>query len=164
MPKGRQMRVPSPGKNRKQTVFGGFCYGRGLFYHYTQARKTAWGVRALLRQLVKRTKRTGRRIILVMDQGNPHHAKSLERDLEDIKEHIEPFWLPYYCPDLNLIEMLWKQIKRSRMADVLFSSFEQFTDHLSEALNDFACHPDLTLSIANPHCRKIIRKKLLVAT
>ena len=164
MLRGKQKRVPSPGKNRKQTVFGAFCYGRGLFYYHIQPRKTAWGVRALLQRLARRARRTGRRIILVMDQGNPHHAKALHKHLEDIKEHIEVFWLPYYSPELNLIERLWKHLKCSRVANVLFSSFKQFTEHLSEALNDFALHPDFTLSVATQLCRKTIRKKLLVST
>ncbi len=164
MPRGRQMRVPSPGKNRKQTVFGAFCYGRGLFYHHTQPRKTAWGVRVLLQQLVKRSRRTGRRIILVMDQGNPHHAKVLERDLENVKEHIEPFWLPHYSPELNLIEMLWKHLKHSRMANVLFSSLKQFTQHLAEALDEFASNPDFTLSIVTARCGERIRKQLVGVT
>lgn len=164
MLRGKQKRVPSPGKNRKQTVFGAFRYGRGLFYYHIQPRKTAWGVRALLQQLVRRAKQTGRRIILVMDQGNPHHAKVLHRHLEDVKEYIEVFWLPYYSPELNLIERLWKHLKCSRMANVLFSSFMQFTGHLSEALNDFASQPDFTLSVATLPCRKAIRKKLLVGT
>jgi len=156
--------VPSPGKNRKQTVFGAFCYGCGLFYHHIQPRKTAWGVRALVQQLVKRARRTGRRIVLVMDQGNPHHAKALHRHLEDVKEYVEVFWLPYYSPELNLIERLWKHLKCSRMANVLFSGFKQFTEHLSEALKDFAAHPDFTLSVATQPSRKAIRRKLLVGT
>jgi hypothetical protein len=86
------------------------------------------------------------------------------RYLEDVKEHIEVFWLPYYSPELNLIGRLWKHLKCSRMANVLFSSFKQFTEHLSEALNDFASHPDFTLSVATQQPRKTIRKKLLVGT
>ena len=164
MLRGKQKRVPSPGKNRKQTVFGAFCYGAGLFYHHIQPRKTAWGVRALLQQLVRRARRTGRRIVLVMDQGNPHHSKALHRQLEDVKRHIEVFWLPYYSPELNLIERLWKHLKCSRMANVLFSSFKQFTEHLSEALDDFASHPDFAMSVATQRSHYVIRKKLLVAT
>jgi len=60
MPKGKQKRVRSPGVNRKQTAFGAFCYGRGLFYYHLQPRKTAWGVRVLLQKLLRRARRTGR--------------------------------------------------------------------------------------------------------
>ncbi len=164
MPKGKQKRVRSPGVNRKQTVFGAFCYGQGLFYYHIQPRKTAWGARILLANLVKRAKRTGGGIIVVMDQGNPHHARSLQQYLSDVKEHIEAFWLPHYSPELNLIERLWKHLKRSRMANVLFPSFKRFMEHLTAALADFVSYPDFALSVATPNCQKISRKKLLVAT
>lgn len=164
MPRGRQMRVRAPGKNRKQTVFGAWCYGRGLFYYHVQPRKTAWGFRLLLPQLVRRAKRTGRRIILVLDQGNPHHAKLVKHDLQVAKEHMEAFWLPHYCPELNLIERLWKHVKGSRMSNVLFASFRHFTDRLQEVLSDFAARPDITLGIAAADAHVPNRKTLLVAT
>jgi transposase len=164
MPVGRQKRVPSPGKNRKQTVFGAFCYGRGLFYHHIQPRKTAWGVRVLLQSLVRRARRTGRRIILVMDQGNPHHARVLQRHLEDVRQYITVFWLPCYSPELNLIERLWKHLKGSRMANVLFSSFKQFTEHLSEGLRAFTANPDFAFTVAGAHRCQTSRKKLVGVT
>jgi transposase len=135
-----------------------------LFYYHIQPRKTAWGVRILLAKLVKRAKRTGHRIIVVMDQGNPHHAGSLKQYLADVKEHIEAFWLPHYSPELNLIERLWKHLKRSRMANVLFATPKRFAEHLREALADFASNPDFTLSVAAPNCRRTTRKYLLVTT
>jgi len=164
MPKGRQKRVRSPGVNRKQTAFGAFCYGQGSFYYHIQPRKTPWGARILLAELVKRARRTGRRIIVVMDRGNPHHARSVKRYLADVKEHIEVFWLPHYSAELNLIERLWRHLKRSRMANVLFSSFRRFTNHLVKALADFASNPDFMLSVATPNCQRMNRKNLLAAT
>ena len=158
------MRVGAPGVNRKQTVFGAFCYGRGSFVHHVQPRKTAWGVQTLLQKLVRRARRTGRRIVLVMDQGAPHHAKALARYLEDVKEHLNVFWLPHYSPELNLIERLWKHLKTSRMANVLFPSFEAFTRHLNTALTHFAHHPDFTLTLATSTHQTMARKNILVAT
>ena len=163
MRRGRQKRVPAPGQNRKVAVFGAWCYGRGLFRHYTQPRKNAWGVRRLLRQLVQRARQTGRRILLVMDQGNPHHAKALKNDLQLVKEQVRVFWLPHYSPELNLIERLWRHLKRSRMANVLFRTFKQFLQHVAAVLADFAQHPDITLSIVAPLSHDRIRKNKLVA-
>lgn len=156
--------MPAPGKNRKLTVFGAWCYGRGLFVRHTQPKGTAWDARTLLQKLVRRTRQTGRRIVLVLDQGKPHHAKAFHRDLQNVKEHVEVFWLPHYCPDLNLIERLWKHLKNSRMANVLFRRFRSFAAHLHQALDDFAQHPDLTLSLVVPNCRVAIRKQRNVAT
>jgi len=156
--------VRTPGKNRKLAVFGALCYGCGVFLHHTQPRATAWGMRCLVQRLLTRARRTGRRMIVVLDQGNPNHAKSLQRDLELATPHLEAFWLPHYCWNLNLIERLWKHIKASRVADVLFGSFRQFTSHLERTLTDFANHPDLTLSITTNSRRKNIRRKLVAHT
>jgi len=164
MPRGRQQRIRSPGVNRKQTVFGAFCYGRGLFCYHVQPRKIAWGVQILLQKLVRRARRTGRRIVVVMDQGTPHHAKTLTRYLEDVKEHLEVFWLPHYSPELNLIERLWKHLKSSRMANVLLPSFRAFTRHINAALTHFALHPDFTLSVATPTLLPTRQRNILVAT
>ena len=164
MRRGHQLRVHSPGINRKQTVFGAFCYGRGLFVSHVQPRKTAWGVQILLQKLVRRARRTGRRIVVVMDQGSPHHAGSLMRYLEDVKEHLEVFWLPHYSPELNLIERLWKHLKASRMANVLFAGFRAFTEHIGTVLTDFVLHPDFVLSVTASTRQTITRQNILVAT
>jgi transposase len=164
MPKGRQLAVKTPGKNKKLAAFGALCYGRGLFLHHTQPRATAWGVRHLVQRLLQRAKRTGRRIVLVLDRGNPNHARALHRDLELAHPHIEVVWLPKHCWNLNLIERLWKHIKGSRIANVLFPSYRRFVQHVQAALEDFAGHPDLTLSVVARRPHRTIRKNLVALT
>lgn len=129
-----------------------------------QPRKTAWGVQLLLQKLVRRARRTGRRIVVVMDQGSPHHAEALARYLENVKEQLEVFWLPHYSPELNLIERLWKHLKASRMANVLWPSFGAFTKRLRTILADFALHPDFVLSVTASTRQTPTRKNILVAT
>jgi hypothetical protein len=164
MRRGKQMRVPSPGINHKLTVFGVFRYGQGMFYYHIQHRKNSWGLRALLLRLADRARRTGKRIVLVMDQGNPHHAKVVHRYLDKVRDKIQAFWLPHYCPQLNLIERLWKHLKCSRMANVLFDSFSWFEQHLRQALADFAAHPDFVSFMTDSKATNFIRKKLAEVT
>lgn len=154
----------TPGKNRKVAAFGAFCYGRGTFLHHTQPRVTAWGMRRLVQRLLDRARRTGRRVVLVLDRGNPNHARALRRDLELAAPHIEVVWLPKYCWNLNLIERLWKHIKATRVANVLFASYRRFVEHVEAALEDFADHPDLTLSVVTRQPRGNIRKNLVAHT
>jgi transposase len=144
MRRGRQTKVPTPGKNRKVAAFGAVCYGRGLFVHYTQPRVTASGMRRVVRRLLRRARQTGRKVVLVPDTGSPNHARALHRDLKAAEPHVEAFRLPRYCWNLNLIERLWKHLKGSRVADVLFRTYRQFVRHVEAALEDFAHHPDLT--------------------
>lgn len=162
--RGRQLKVRTPGKNRKVAAFGALCYGRGLFPHHTQPRVTAWGMRHLIRRLLRRTRRTGKRIVLVLDKGNPNHAHGLHRDLEMARPYIEVFWLPNYCWNLNLIERLWKHVKGSRIANALFASYRKFVEHVEAALEDFAEHPDLTLSVASRTARNDIHTNLVAYT
>jgi hypothetical protein len=164
MLKGRQLAVKTPGKNKKLAAFGALCFGRGLFLHHTQPRATAWGMRHLVQRLLGRAKRTGRRIVLVLDQGNPNHARALHRDLELAQPHIQVLWLPKHCWNLNLIERLWKHLKASRIANVLFASYRQFVLHVEAALVDFAEHPDLTLTVVTRQQPTNIRINLLVDT
>lgn len=148
----------TPGKNRKVAAFGAWRYGKGMFLYHTQPRKTAWGMRQLVKKLLKRAKRTKKRIVLVLDRGNPNHAHALHRDLELAKDHIDVFWLPNYCWNLNLIERLWKHLKGSRVANVLFSNLRQFTIQVEAALKDFAEHPDLKVSVVKKNIRKTFGK------
>jgi transposase len=164
MPKGRQRAVKTPGKNRKLAAFGACCFGQGLFLHHTQPRVTAWGMRYLVQKLLRRARRTGKRIVLVLDRGKPNHAHALHRDLELAKPHIEVFWLPNYCWNLNLIERVWKHLKATRIANVLFSSYRRFTAHVERALEDFAQHPDLIFSLTTTKLPHNMRNNLVAHT
>ena len=42
--------------------------------------------------------------------------------LEEHREQIEIYWLPPYCPSLNLIERLWGHLKRTVLANVLYAT------------------------------------------
>ena len=121
-------------------------------------------MRRLAQKLLGRAKRTGRRIVLVLDRGDPNHAHALHRDLKLAEPHIETFWLPHYCWNLNLIERLWKHMKGSRVANVLFASFGGFVRHVEAVLKDFADHPDLALTVVSRTHRKNIRKNLVAYT
>lgn len=121
-------------------------------------------MRHLIQRLLRRAQRSGKRIVLVLDQGNPNHAHALHRDLEMARPHIEVFWLPHYCWNLNLIERLWKHIKASRVANVLFASYHKFVEHVDAALDDFAKHPDLTLSVTTRKARNNIGTNLVAYT
>lgn len=164
MPRGEQRAVKTPGKNRRLAAFGALRYGHGVFLPHAQPRVTAWGMRHMVQRLLRRAKRTGRRIVLVLDRGNPNHAHALHRDLERAEPHIEVVWLPGYCWNLNLIERLWKHIKGSRLANVLFASYRGFVEHVELALQDFARHPDLTLSVVTQTPQTNMRKNLVAYT
>ena len=66
----------------------------------------------------------GRKVRLVCDNGSFHHTKAVRAWLDANRDKIEIYWLPPYCPSLNLIERLWGHLKRTVLANVLFASMD----------------------------------------
>jgi transposase len=121
-PIGQQPQVPTPGKNEKKVVYGGVDYATGKLT-YTIA-DTKCGTAFILFLTVLLRTYAGRRIRLVCDNGRFHTTKAVQQFLADHRDQLEIYWLPPYCPSLNLIERLWGHLKRTVLANVLYTSLE----------------------------------------
>jgi hypothetical protein len=121
-PVGQQPQVPAPGKNEKRVVYGGVNYRTGVLTYTVAASKCGAEFLAFLIFLVKAY--AGQKIQLVCDNGRFHHTKAVQAWLEVNRDLIEVFWLPPYSPSLNLIERLWGHLKRTVLANVLYSNLD----------------------------------------
>jgi len=121
-PKGQQPEVPAPGQNAKKVVYGGVDYASGRIVHTVADTKSGWNFIAFLTVLLKAY--GGRQIRLVCDNARFHHSKAVEAFLADNSDRLKVFWLPPYCPNLNLIERLWGHVKRTVLANVLFGTMD----------------------------------------
>lgn len=121
-PVGQQPQIPSPGKNEKRVVYGGVDYQSGNIVYTVAQTKSGRNFLVFLRALV--TAYAGRKIRLVCDNGRFHQTQTVRRWLRTHRHQIEVFWLPPYCPSLNLIERLWGHLKRTLLANVLFAGIE----------------------------------------
>ena len=121
-PVGMQPQVPAPGKNEKKVVYGAVDYATGKITYTIAGSKS--GVNFLAFLIALATAYAGRKVRLVCDNGRFHHTKAVHRWLEAHSDLIEVFWLPPYCPDLNLIERLWGHLKRTVLANVLFDKMD----------------------------------------
>ncbi len=119
---GTQPEVPAPGKNEKQVVYGGVDYATGKITYTIAATKSGVNFLAFLIALVGAY--AGRKICLVCDNGRFHSTKAVEQWLAAHREQIAIYWLPPYCPSLNLIERLWGHLKRTVLANVLFQTMD----------------------------------------
>lgn len=119
---GQQPEVPAPGKNEKQVVYSGVNYKTGKLTYTLAATKCGASFLVFLMTLVKSY--AGRKIILVCDNGRFHATKAVLAWLDDHRHQIEIYWLPPYCPSLNLIERLWGHLKRTILANVLYASLD----------------------------------------
>ena len=115
---GSQPQVLAPGKNEKQVVYGGVDYVTGKITQTIAATKSGVNFLTFLMFLVKLY--AGKKIRLVCDNGRFHHTQPVRDWLAAHRDQIEIYWLPPYCPSLNLIERLWGHLKRTVLANVLF--------------------------------------------
>jgi transposase len=119
---GTQPEVPTPGTNEKQVVYGGIDYATGTLTYTVAATKSGVHFLAFLAALAAAY--AGTKIRLVCDNGRFHTTKAVRAWLEANKDKVEIFWLPPYCPSLNLIERLWGHLKRTVLANVLFETLD----------------------------------------
>jgi transposase len=121
-PVAQQPKVPAPGKNEKQVVYGGVNYKTGKFTYTLSATKCGAAFLVSLMTLVKQY--AGKKIILVCDNGRFHRTAAVWEWLAAHRDQITVYWLPAYSPSLNLIERLWGHVKRTVLANVLYDSLD----------------------------------------
>jgi transposase len=84
----------------------------------------AWSVIDLLWKLRKRYLQTGIPITLVLDNAGYQNC-AIVRGTAALMG-IELMYLPPYSPNLNLIERLWKFVKKKALRSVEYASFDDF--------------------------------------
>jgi transposase len=73
------------------------------------------------------------RIILCMDKAGWHTTKHL-----NIPNNIILWFLPPYSPELNPVELIWRELRAKYFNNKTFTSLKLVDDHLEFALIDFA--------------------------
>jgi transposase len=122
-PVGTQPEIPAPGQNEKKVVYGGVDYATGKITYTIADSKSGMNFLLFLVALVKAY--AGRKVRLVCDNGRFHHTQAIQQWLAANSDRIEIYWLPPYSPSLNLIERLWGHLKRTVLANVLFTNLDE---------------------------------------
>lgn len=73
------------------------------------------------------------RIILCMDKAGWHTTNQLE-----IPTNIIIWFLPPYSPELNPVELIWRELRAKYFNNKTFKSMDDVENHLEFALIDFA--------------------------
>ncbi|MFT4154339.1 MAG: IS630 family transposase [Parafilimonas sp.] len=97
-----------------------------------------------LRKLRKGTKKT-RKIYLVLDNARYNHAAEVKAAA--IKLNIELVYLPAYCPNLNLIERLWKYTKKEIIKNKFYQYFEEFQSAIEQFFSNLEYQLDELISL-----------------
>ncbi len=131
MPKGKQCRIPTPGTNRKRSVFGALDLETGQWHYQIVPRKRAVEFLAFLDQLTSAY--PGRSLYLVLDNASIHKAKAVQAWVAD-HPRVHLLYLPAYSGHKhNPVEKVWWRLKDRIAANRLHGSIES----LVEAVHDF---------------------------
>lgn len=72
-------------------------------------------------------------ITLVLDNARYQRCEAVTKYAESLK--IELLFLPSYSPNLNLIERLWKFVKKKRLYSKYYEKFPAFKSAISDCLD-----------------------------
>lgn len=73
----------------------------------------------------------GKKIVLILDNASYNRAYSVRDAAKEL--NIELKFLPPYCPNLNLIERIWKFMKKKILSCTYYPTFSEFQN----AIHDF---------------------------
>jgi transposase len=144
--RGEPARVPAAGDDKKRAVFGGWNYCREQFVWRISERKNSEAFLEFLKHLMARTPK-GRRLVLVMDNAGYHRAKKVQRFLQEHAGRLEPFWLPPYSPELNLIEYAWGYLKETATNNYFFGDVERMESAVVQACSQLNSSPDSPIQL-----------------
>lgn len=131
MPCGKQTRIPTPGTNRKRSVFGALDLTSGRWHYQVCARKRAVEFLAFVEQLHQAY--PGQPLWLVLDNASIHRAKLVQAWLAEHPQ-VHLLYLPAYSGHKqNPVEKIWWRLKDRVAANRLRGSI----DALVEAVHDF---------------------------
>ena len=109
-PRGLPHRV-EPHLHCRRSVLGALDFGaNALTHHVTSSSIKGGTVIEFLEQIALQGDE--RPTVVVLDNASIHHAIEPEVHERWLREHrMQLFYLPPYSPELNLIEIVWKQAK-----------------------------------------------------
>jgi transposase len=77
---------------------------------------------AFLKQLKLQSGRSGRKVVLLIDNARYHHARIHKGWRKKVNHKFHCEYLPPYSPDLNPIERVWKLTRRISVHNKYFPS------------------------------------------
>lgn len=148
---GFQRKVMTPGLNVKRYGFGAVNFVSGKTLHRIEDHKNSDAFCAFLQQFMQRVTQSpeyrGQKIVLVVDNYRIHHSQKTLEFLKQYADQLMLFALPTYSPWLNLIERLWKHLRRKVTHNHLFETVAQLLKAVDSFLSSLNRSPQRTLSI-----------------
>ena len=136
--KGADLRVPAPGQSAKVAMLGVLDWARRELIVHTSRTKRSSDFIALLEEIDRHYgPKLGvaiQPLVLVLDNGPIHTSKASRAALAERAHWLTVEWLPKYAPELNDIEVLWRDLKRHHLAHQTFTGPEDLDRAIHKAV------------------------------
>jgi len=136
--KGADLRVPAPGQSAKVAMLGVLDWARRELIVRTSRTKRSSDFIALLEEIDRHYgPKLGvaiQPLVLVLDNGPIHTSKASRAALAERAHWLTVEWLPKYAPELNDIEVLWRDLKRHHLAHQTFTGPEDLDRAIHDAV------------------------------
>jgi len=135
--RGHQPVVPTTGIRKAYKVFGAVDALSGrLFYQATEARFNSDTYQQFLQTIMAQTKQP----LFIIQDGARYHTSKATRTFFETHRRLTCCQLPSYSPDFNLIEHLWKTVKKEATHNKYFPHFDELIDSVETALRFLRRH------------------------
>lgn len=147
--KGTVPEIKSPPVREKISIMGAMGMDNGQLITMQTGIFNAVSFKAFVKKILRNTK-TGKKILLVLDNARFHHAVINREYFDSVKDKFQLLFLPAYSPELNPIESFWKKTRRSVTHNRYFESLLEESECLVHFFKKFR-NPNriLTLLSAN---------------
>jgi transposase len=153
--------IRSPSGRKRWNVLGAYNVITGqLTTVANDGYITATTVCELLHKLAEQY--AGRPIVIVLDNARYQRCKLVEDLAKELGIKLE--WLPSYSPNLNLIERLWKFVKKKSLYNVYYETFADFVEGIMDCLRRAETdYKDELVTLMQPNFQDLKNVRLLAA-
>ena len=137
--RGVDLRVPAPGQAKKVAIMGALDWSRRRLTITTSPTKRSSDFIALLEVLDRlygpKPGLCIKPVVIVLDNGPIHVSKASRKALAARAHWLTAEWLPKYAPELNDIEVVWRDLKAHHLAHQTFTDAETLDSEIHAAVN-----------------------------
>lgn len=130
-PKGTRPRQVRQQQYKSSYLYGAICPKKDKGCALVLPEASTEGMQLHLNEISKNVTR-GYHAVVVMDGAGWHIAKDLE-----IPKNISIIKLPPYSPELNPMEQVFQQLRKLKLSNACYESYEEIDQACVDAWNDF---------------------------
>ena len=141
--KGTRPRAPRDRRYDWAYIFGAACPARGVAQALVLPHSNAEAFQRHLKAISKQIEK-GAHGVIIIDGAGYHVIKP-----NDMPDNITLIKLPPYSPELNPTENIWEYLRKNKLANSIFETYDDIVEACCEAWNFFANDPKTITSITN---------------